>query len=263
MRPNRSARSAARPRPPRYTLPGSEFKRFTLGRRTLYLRDDLLAQAAALVRALSHPPARKPGGDPVAGAGNRGSGFRLNLDSGVELFIRYARRGGLMRFFVSDLYCGLTPRPTHELAVTAEARRRGVPVAEPLGAIVQWIAPTLYRGAFLTRMLQGMTLWQFVQTDDDPMVRMHVAEQARRAINVAHRQGLFHADLNLHNIFVTTAGESFTVVLLDLDKARIYPSPLASALAAKTLARLRRSIGKLDPANRYFNRATVAALTEP
>jgi 3-deoxy-D-manno-octulosonic acid kinase len=262
MRPNRPARSAARPRPQRYALPGNEFKHLTLGRRTLYLRDDLLAQAGALVTAFSHPPLRKPGGDALGGAGNRGSGFPLNLDNCGELFIRYARRGGLMRFLISDLYCGFTPRPVHELAVTAEARRRGVPVAKPLGAIVQWIAPTLYRGAFLTRMLHGMTLWQFMQTDDDPMVRMHVAEQARRAINVAHRQGLFHADLNLHNIFVTTAGESFAVVLLDLDKARICPSPLAPALAAKNLARLRRSIGKLDPASRYFNRATISALTD-
>jgi 3-deoxy-D-manno-octulosonic acid kinase len=262
MRSDRPARSIGRPRPPRYVLPGSEFKRLDLGRRTLFLRDDLLVQAGALVAALSHPPLRKPGGDALAGAGNRGSGFPLNLDSGVEVFIRYARRGGLLRFLISDLYCGLTPRPVHELAVTAEARRRGVPVAEPLGAIVEWIAPALYRGAFLTRRLYGMTLWQFVQTDDDTMVRMHVAEQARSAINIAHRQGLFHADLNLHNIFVTTAGDSFAAVLLDLDKARICPSPLASSLVTKNLARLRRSIGKLDPANRYFNRATVSALTD-
>ena len=165
-----------------------------------------------------------------------------------------------MRFIASDWYMGLTPRPFRELAVAAEARRRGIAIAEPLGAIVQRILPGIYRGAFLTRALHGMTLWQFVQTDDDPQVRMHVAAQARRVIDFAHQKGLFHADLNLHNIFVTTAGESFSVALLDLDKARIYAGALAPSLRADNLHRLRRSIGKLDPRGRYFTESMIAAL---
>ena len=31
-----------------------------------------------------------------------------------------------------------------------------------------------------------MTLWEFVQTDDDPTVRQHVLEQARAAIDTMH-----------------------------------------------------------------------------
>jgi len=244
----------------RYALPGNDFKRLAIGRRVLYLHNDLVDQADAIIQVAMHPAAATVG-DSTSGAGNRNSGFPLKLDNGNDLFIRYARRGGLMRFLNRSVYVGVNPRPVHELAVTAEARRRGLPVAEPMGAMVQWLAPALYRGAFITRMLHGMTLWQFVQTDDDPAVRAHVIELARCAISLAHQKGLFHADLNLHNLLVSTAGESFAAVLIDLDKARLYASSVTSAMRKKNLARLRRSISKLDPRGRYFNEAMVTTLT--
>jgi 3-deoxy-D-manno-octulosonic acid kinase len=180
----------------------------------------------------------------------------------LELFVRYARRGGLIRFLISDWYCGSGARPLHELAVAAEALRRGIPVAEPIGAIVEWVAPMIYRGVFLTRALTGMTLWQFVQADDDPLVRMHVAGQVRQTINSAHEKGLFHADLNLHNIFISSANESFAIMLLDLDKARILIGALPPGLRLRNLARLRRSIRKLDPSGHYFDPPMIAVLTE-
>jgi 3-deoxy-D-manno-octulosonic acid kinase len=247
----------------RYPSPGSDFKRVAIGRRVVYLHQDLIAQAGAIVAAAIHPASRTIGGASTAGAGNRNSGFPFKLDNGTDLFIRYGRRGGLIGFLNGGLYLGVNPRPVHELTLTAEARRRGLPVAEPIGAMVEWLAPALYRGVFITRMLQGMTLWQFVQTDDDTAVRTHVVEVARRTINLVHQKGLFHADLNLHNIFVSTAGESFSIVMLDLDKARLYALPLAPSLRVKNLTRLRRSISKLDPRRRYFNDEMVKALTFP
>ncbi|HEX4209408.1 MAG TPA: lipopolysaccharide kinase InaA family protein [Candidatus Binataceae bacterium] len=263
LRPMRRVRPAAPlPNRRRYVLPGDDFVRLAMGRCLIYLRQDLIAQADAILAAVIHLPTNTAEAESIIGAGNRHSGYPLNLN-GYDFFVRHARRGGLIRFLTSGLYFGLSPRPVHELAVTAEARRRGVPVAEPLGAIVQWVAPALYRGAFLTRMLHGMTLWQFVQTDDDPMVREHVVGLARGAINLAHRQGLFHADLNLHNIFVSTADETFSIILLDLDKARLYKPPLTRVLRSKNLIRLRRSLHKLDPQGRYFSEALVTALTSP
>jgi 3-deoxy-D-manno-octulosonic acid kinase len=261
MRPTRTTPAAGRLTRKRHPEIGSEFRRFALGRRVFYLRKDLAGQAAAIVAAMSHMKSPPASGNTLEGAGNRGGGFRLNLADGPEVFIRYARRGGLMSLIALDWYCGLRPRPLSELAVAAEAHRRGIAIAEPLGAAFQWILPGLYRGAFLTRALQGMTLWQFVQTDDDPLVRMHVGAQVRRVIDSAHQKGLFHADLNLHNIFVTTAGESFSVVLLDLDKARIDRESLPAPQRASNLNRLRRSIEKLDPERRFLNDALISSLT--
>ena len=195
-----------------------------------------------------------------AGAGNRQSAYRLDLEEGVELFARRGRRGGLMASMLSDVYLGITPRPLNELAVTIEAMRRGIPVAQPMGAMVEWIAPVLYRGFFLTRAVRGMTLWEFVKTDDDPMVRSHVLEQARAAIDTMHEKGLFHADLNLHNLLVTRARDSFTVIIIDLDKSRLFDAPLSSAMRHSNLARLMRSARKLDPSGKYLDATALSTL---
>ncbi|MGH7001336.1 MAG: lipopolysaccharide kinase InaA family protein, partial [Stellaceae bacterium] len=119
----------------------------------------------------------------------------------------------------------------------------------------------IYRGAVLTRALAGMTLWEFLQTDDDARVRAHVLELARRAIDTMHRGGLFHADLNLHNLFVTPAGDSFAVVILDLDKARLFPAAISARQRGQNLQRLMRSAHRLDPAGALFSPAALAILT--
>jgi 3-deoxy-D-manno-octulosonic acid kinase len=243
-----------RGRPPLADSP--DFPRFGLGRRLLYIRRDLAPAAPAIFAGLE-----RLGATAEAGAGNRRGGFILKLDGGFDLFARSSRRGGLVRFFLRDLYFGVDPRPVRELAVADAAYHRGIPVAEPLGAVVEWAAPGFYRGVFLTRALSGMTLWDLLRTDDDAMVRAHVIGQARGVIDTMHRLGLWHADLNLHNLFVTKAGESFAVVILDLDKAKLFCGPVAAGMRQRSFARLARSGRKLDPDARYLDASALAALT--
>lgn len=235
-----------------------DFLRLKLGPRRLYLHRALAPHAAAIgarLAALMRERRR--------GLGNRGGAFELRLDGAPALFARCFRRGGLIRFFLSDLYFGAIPRPLRELKVSLAARRRGIAVVEPMGAMVEWVAPMVYRGCFLTRALDGMTLWQFLNVDDDRLVRTHVIEQARLTIDTMHRRGLYHPDLNLHNLFVTKIGESFTVVILDLDKARLRPPPLDHALVHNNLTRLARSARKLDPFERYLDSFMLSRLTAP
>jgi len=75
-----------------------------------------------------------------------------------------------------------------------------------------------------------------------------------------HSKGLSHADLNLHNLLVTQAGESFTVRILDLDKSRLYDSALSPAMRRANLRRLARSARKLDPAGKYLDAAALSIL---
>lgn len=237
--------------------PGQEFPKFVLGRRILYIRRDLGARAATVFARMAHL-----GHSEAHGVGNRHNGYQLSFDDGIDLFARHSRRGGLVRFILNDIYFGARPRPVRELAVAAEARRRSIPVAEPLGAMVEWKGPIIYRGFFLTRAMSGMTLWEFMRTDDEPLVRRHVLEQARRAIDTMHQQGLMHADLNLHNLFVTKTGESFAVVILDLDKARLFRSSLPSKRRRLNFNRLIRSAHKLDPNGKYLDSAALSILTD-
>ena len=231
------------------------FSTFRIGRRELVIHRDIASQAAQIMQKLGALTSAVE-----AGAGNRQSAYRLDLDDGLELFARRGRRGGLIASILSDVYVGMTPRPLNELAVTIEAMRRGIPVAEPMGAMVEWIGPALYRGFFLTRAVRGMTLWEFVKTDDDPTVRRHVLEQARAAIDTMHNKGLFHADLNLHNLLVTQARDSFTVIIIDLDKSRLFDAPLSAAMRHANAARLIRSARKLDPSGKFLDAAALSIL---
>jgi hypothetical protein len=237
-----------------------EFPQIFAGPYQLYLRTDLAPHAAALATALGELGAARSTGAGKRGAGNRGGGFRLALPGGPELFVRRSRRGGAMRLLLDDLYFGFQPRPLSELWVAAEAARRGVPLAEPMGAAVRWIAPGLYRGFFITRAAAGMTLWEFMRTDDDASVRAHVLECAREAIETMLRQGLHHPDLNLENLFVTPHGESLAVIILDLDKARLQNRSVSGPARRRIAARLVRSARKLDPRGRFLDPAALAML---
>lgn len=222
----------------------------------LYIRRDLAPHATAIFAALAQ---LKHLGS--SGAGNRGGGFPLQIDGGPNLFARCGRRGGFVRFINSDIYFGAGSRPLRELAIANEARLRGVPIAEPLGVLIETMAPGFYRSAFITRALSGMTLWEFLRADDDAVVRAHVVELARRALDTMHDAGLLHADLNLHNLFVGNAGERMTVVILDLDKAQLFNGAVPAVRRRANFARLKRSANKLDSHRRYLDAKSLAILT--
>jgi len=232
------------------------FSTFRIGRRELVIHRDIAPQAAQILQKLGTLTSAAG-----AGAGNRQSAYRLSLDEGFELFARRSRRGGMIASILSDVYMGMTPRPLTELAVTIEAMRRGIPVAEPMGAMVEWIAPVFYRGFFLTRAVPAMTLWEFVKTDDDSTVRSHVLGQARASIDTMHEKGLFHADLNLHNLLVTQVREGFTVIIIDLDKSRLFDAPVSLAMRRQNAARLIRSARKLDPSGKILNAGALSILS--
>jgi len=231
------------------------FAAFRIGRRELVIHRDIASHGAEIMQKLGELASASE-----AGAGNRRSAFRLNLAGGLELFARRGRRGGMIGSILSDVYVGIAPRPLNELALTVEAIRRGIPVAEAMGAMIEWIGPALYRGFFLTRAVRGMTLWEFLKTDDDPLVRSHVLGQARAAIDTMQNKGLFHADLNLHNLLVTQTRESFTVIIIDLDKARLFDAPLSAAMRRANAARLMRSARKLDPSGQFLDATALSIL---
>ncbi|MGO9059856.1 MAG: lipopolysaccharide kinase InaA family protein [Candidatus Binataceae bacterium] len=223
------------------------FREAVFGRRCLYLTSQLADRAQMIERRLT---SLDPSG--AGAAGNRRSAMAITMDNLPPMFARRYRRGGLMRFLVAELYTGLTPRPLRELVVNARARQRGLPVVEPLGAMVELFGPCFYWGWFLTRALEGATLWNLLLAGGEAAMRRQALEQARVSIDRLHRGGLYHADLNFHNLFVRTSESSLQVVLLDLDKARLYPGPLTAALRRRNFHRLGRSALKLIKAGAFL-----------
>jgi len=235
--------------------PGPEFIKSENGRKLAYLHRDIARLAPALLVEIDRTlhSGKK-------GAGNRESGYPVNVDGAPQLFVRRSMRGGMMRF-LGDLYIGFFPRMLSELNVIAEARHRGVPVPEPMGAIVDRVGPALYRGAVITRAIPGMTMLEFVKVETDPRSLSHVVRMARYSIDTMHEHGLIHDDLNLNNLYVSMEGDGFTVVLLDFDKARLLAKAVPNSARKRNFKRLAQSIRKLDPDGRYLNDASLKIIT--
>ena len=93
-----------------------------------------------------------------------------------------------------------------------------------------------------------------------PELRSEALEQARDSIERLHAGGLYHADLNFHNLFVCTAQRPVRVVVLDFDKARLYPGALPESLRRANLNRLARSAHRLAEAGGRLTREEQTAL---
>lgn len=191
-----------------------------------------------LARRLELPP----GAEPIAAG--RGAAYRIELPGGLRVVLRLYRRGGLIARLVRETYLGLRPRPLRELAVTVEARRRGVAAAEVLAARVE--GRLVYRGALVTAEVPAATtLLEALRDAPDAAARAALAAAAGRVVGGLHAAGVFHADLNLTNILVWARGEA---ALLDFDRARLGRAPLRRGARRRNLRRLARSLAKLDPA---------------
>ena len=172
----------------------------------------------------------------------RGSTWRMELPGGLRVVVRLYRRGGLVARLVRETYVGPRPRPLHELAVTVEARRRGVPAPEVLGARVE--GGLVYRGALVTAEVpDARTLIAALREAPGPRERCELAGRAGGAVARLHDAGVYHADLNLTNLLVASKG----VHVIDFDRARVAAGPLGARGRRRNLARLARSLAKLDP----------------
>ena len=231
------------------------------------VRRDLADELGALLlaRRLRIPA----GAEPLAGG--RGGAFRLRLRNGLGTVVRSCRRGGLLARLVRETYLGVVARPWRELAVAHEARRRGVPTPEVLAARV--VGRGMYRGAVVTAEVEGgVPLVEALRAAGEEMARTAIAAAAGAAVAKMHRAGLMHRDLNATNVLVRTVpGCPPVAVVIDLDRARLCRGPLAPRQRRAMLARLARSLEKLDPGGALsgsgertaFRGAYEAALGEP
>jgi len=203
-------------------------------RRILYDGDTPFAPdwfETAWNRGATLPP--MPGRGPVA----------LLRTGGVEYVCKHYRRGGLPGRWLRDTYLYTGERHVRSFAewrLLAELRRRGLPVPAPCAAACTRHGP-FYRADLITVRLAGTPLSRRLATAP-------LAEAGWRRIGVVlrrcHREGVWHADLNAHNLLLTD--EDSEVFLVDFDRARLRP-PLHGSLAAN-LSRLRRSLDKLAAA---------------
>lgn len=180
-------------------------------------------------------------GQSLAGRGGRGAALLVRGPFG-EGVLRHYRRGGLIGRLVDDRYLFVgesRTRCVREFQLLADLCERGLPVPRPLLAGWRRSGP-FYRADLLTlRIHDARTLAEHLRDGEADIPWRRIGATLARF----HREGVFHADLNAHNVLIDGAGN---VWLIDFDRGRLrVPS---QDWQQANLSRLRRSLDKLGGA---------------
>jgi len=174
-------------------------------------------------------------------AGGRGGVAIITTPAG-ECVLRHYRRGGMVAMLMGDRYLWTGADKTRafaEFRLLAEITRRGLPGPQVVAA--RYHRRRLYYTAdLITRRIDyARTLAECL---DAKQLDIKLAEQVGTLIARFHRAGIWHADLNAHNILATPD----QLYLIDFDRGELRVP--AAAWRLSNLQRLRRSLIKLGAA---------------
>jgi len=172
------------------------------------------------------------------GAAGRGGVLAVEFQ-GRPGVLRHYRRGGMVERWLGDryLWTGLErTRAFREWRLLARLVERGLPVPRPLAARVCRDG-LFWRGDLVTlRVPRARSLAEWLDADPGRVDWAAVGRCIRRF----HDAGVWHADLNAHNVLLDDRGGVWWV---DLDRGRLRPP---GRWRWRNLARLERSLRKLS-----------------
>ncbi len=177
-------------------------------------------------------------------AGGRGGVLFVETPAGA-CALRHYHRGGLAARVSADRYLWTgadRTRAFREFRLLVHLVRSGLPVAAPVAA--RYVRDGLtYRADILTRRIAVATTLaeRLAQGSLDPALGAKVGQVIARF----HAGGVWHADLNAHNVLVDGSG---AIRLIDFDRGRLRTP--AAYWRRGNLARLHRSFEKLGAARR-------------
>src|SRR5574337_1870328 len=174
-------------------------------------------------------------------AGGRG-GVAIVVTPVGECVLRHYRRGGLVAALMGDRYLWTgadRTRPFAEFRLLAELERLELPGPSVVAA--RYCRHGMFYSAdLITRRIAGaQTLAECLTAG---RLDGELAEEVGALVARFHRAGVWHADLNAHNVLVTADG----LHLIDFDRGRMRIPSVAWQQA--NLQRLRRSLLKLGAA---------------
>ena len=176
--------------------------------------------------------------EPVS-AGGRGAAWFLRTPLGGAVLRQYRRGGFVARLSESSyLFAGYRKsRSFAEFRLLQTLRSKGVPVPEPLAAMVQRVGLFRYKAWIIVRRLADSKPLPEASNVTEPELWARVG----RVIRQFHDAGLNHVDLNCDNILVVPDG----IYLIDFDRCELKESASSSASwKADNINRLRRSVEK-------------------
>lgn len=180
----------------------------------------------------------------VAEAQGRGAAWMLRHGE-EELVLRHYRRGGMVASLLGDryLWSGLeNTRAWREWRLLASLHEQGLPVPIPVAAqVVQ--TGLFYRADLITRRIAAaVSLFQYLNISP-ASTAAPLWRRVGQCIRRFHRHGVYHADLNAHNILLDREGRVF---LIDFDRGE---QRAGGGWEQANLKRLQRSLEKLKRAH--------------
>jgi len=174
-------------------------------------------------------------------SGGRG-GVSIITSPAGECVLRHYHRGGLVASLMGDRYLWTGADRTRSFAefrLLGTIARLGLPGPSVVAARYGRHG-LFYTADLITRFIENApTLAECLA---EGRLDGELAEEVGALVARFHRAGIWHADLNAHNVLVTTD----QLYLIDFDRGRLQPP--AQAWQQANLRRLRRSLLKLGAA---------------
>lgn len=171
----------------------------------------------------------------------------INAPLGKFVIRRY-RRGGLIAKFNKSrfLFTGQKhTRPWLELSLLEHMRSLDLPVPRPIGGLLT-VEKGFYQSELLTETIANANdLFDIIKDGDSKNINWH---EIGAVIKRFHDQGIYHSDLNCHNIMID---QDDKVWLIDFDKCEQRPHDEKWKLA--NINRLKRSLDKEDKLHTQFD----------
>ena len=168
-------------------------------------------------------------------SGGRG-GVAIIATPAGECVLRHYRRGGLVATLMGDRYLWTgadRTRPFMEFRLLAEIARLGLPGPAVVAARYCRHGPFYGADLITRRIADAQTLAECLAAG---RLDGELAEEVGALVARFHRGGVWHADLNAHNVLVAPNG----LYLIDFDRGRQRTPAVAWQRA--NLLRLRRSL---------------------
>ena len=183
----------------------------------------------------------------VGQASGRGTTYFVKHKD-MQWVLRHYRRGGLMAKLTQDKYwwSGLyKTRSFREWYLLVKLKDRELPVPRAVAARVIRHGPFYNADLIMERIEHSQSLSNKLLSEALTDTQWRKVGSVLRRF---HQRGVYHADLNAHNIL--WAGED-EVYLVDFDKGYLRETQRSWQLA--NMNRLRRSFNKLKQQNPVFN----------
>ena len=180
-------------------------------------------------------------GQIVGEARGRGTTWFLSVQN-RSWVLRHYRRGGLIRRLSRDRYVWQGEENTRSFAewqLTYHLHRAGLPVPAPIAARYRKLGFS-YRGDIITERLPDV--WSLGQALDAMPLSLLAWIAIGRCLRRFHELGVYHADLNAHNILLGNGTDDERVFLIDFDRGSLRKPGFWKD---DNLVRLRRSLEKI------------------